>query len=111
MNGGNEDDRRLLKAGMLPKHSRQLESVELRHAHVDEDHRHVGLEKILQRLSCRVRLDQHLTQLLKDHLIAEELRGLVVNEENIDGIMCGHLRKPRANGGATSVTLPAAAPC
>ena len=47
LDGGDEDDRRLLEARMLADHRRQLEAVELRHADVDQHDGDVGLQQML----------------------------------------------------------------
>ncbi len=51
MDAGDEDDRRLLEPRVLAHHRRQLEPVELRHADIDQDHRHVGVEEMVERFA------------------------------------------------------------
>ena len=62
MDGGNEDDRGVPEARMLADHRGQLETVELRHADVDQDDGDFGLEQMLQRLAAGRRLDQVLVE-------------------------------------------------
>ncbi len=49
---------------MLANHRRQLETVEVGHADVDQDHGHVVAQKRLQRLVGRRGLEQNLAELL-----------------------------------------------
>ena len=60
MHGGDEDDRRLLVAGMLVDQRRQFKTVELRHTHVHQDDGDVGFQQVLQGLRARTGLDQVL---------------------------------------------------
>src|SRR5262249_36794405 len=71
MDGGNEDDRGALKARVLADHRRQLEAVELGHAHVHEDDGNVMLEEVFERLFGRGGLDQPLAKLREDRLVAQ----------------------------------------
>ena len=87
MHRGDEDDRRLLKPRMLPDHGRELEAVELRHAHVDQHDGDLALEQLLERLARRARLDQVLAELLEHHLVAQELGRLVVDQQDVDCIL------------------------
>ena len=95
VNGGDEDDRGLLEARMLADHLGQLEAVQLRHADIDQDDRDIGLEQIGQRLLGRGGRDQIFAQLLQHHLIAEQLAGLIIHQQDIDGILVlPRLRSP-----------------
>ena len=60
-----EDDRRLLKSRMLPNHRRELVSVELRHAHVDEHDGDLVFQQAVQRLCRRVTVISVSPRLLK----------------------------------------------
>ena len=80
----NEDDRGLLEARMLADHRGELEAVELRHADVDQQDRHVVAQQLIERLARRRRLDQVLVEILEDHLIGQQLGGLVVHQEDVD---------------------------
>ena len=62
VDGGDEDDRRLLEPRVLADHRRQLEAVELRHAHVNQDDGDILLEQLLERLPGRSGLDEILAQ-------------------------------------------------
>jgi hypothetical protein len=90
MDGGDEDDRRLLIAGVLADHRRQLEPVQLRHAHVHQQNGNVSLQKMRERLPRRAGLDQVLPQLAQDRLIAEELTRLIVDQEDVDLVVLAH---------------------
>src|SRR4051812_4379543 len=62
IDGGDEDDRRLLETWVLADHRRQLEAVELGHADVYEDDSDLGLEQVLQRFPRRSGGQQVLAQ-------------------------------------------------
>ena len=85
LDGRDEDDGELLEARMLADHGGELEAVELRHHHVDQHDGHVvGLEQDAERLVRRGRLDQVLAQLGEDDLVAQELRRLIVDQQDVD---------------------------
>ena len=85
LDGRDEDHGKLLEARMLADHGGELETVELRHHHVDQHDGHVvGLEQDAERLVRRGRLDQVLAQLGKDDLVAQELRRLIVDQQDVD---------------------------
>ena len=85
LDGRDEDDGELLEARMLADHGGKLEAVELRHHHVDQHDRHVlGLEQDTERLVRRGRLDQVLAQLGEDDLVAQKLRRLIVDQQDVD---------------------------
>ena len=89
---GNEDDRRLAETRMLAQHGGELKAVELRHADVDENDRDVVLEQELQGLARRRGLDQVLVQFMENHLVGEQLVGLIVDQEDVDFL--GHDSRP-----------------
>ncbi len=89
---GNQDDRRLPTTRMLPDHRRQLEAVELRHADVDQHHRDVGLEQMLERLARRVRLDEVLAHVAQNRLIAEQLARLIIDHQDVHALIRSHHR-------------------
>ena len=89
-----EDHRDLLEARMLADHRGELEAVELRHADVHQDDGDLVLEQLLQRLLAGRGLDQILAQLAQDHLIGEQLRGLVVDQQDVDLVVRRHERRP-----------------
>ena len=115
-----EQERGLLIARMLADHGRQLEAVEVRHADVHQHHRDLVAQELLERLVGGAGGDQVLVQLLEDGLIAEQLAGLVVDQQDRDSLVGAHrspLRRLRShsasllNGGATSAARRAAARC
>ena len=63
---------------------RKLEPVELRHADVHQDDRDLVLEQMLQRFLTGGRLDEVFAELAKDDLIGQQLRGLVVDQQDVD---------------------------
>ena len=48
VHGGDEDDCRLLEARMLTDDLCELKTIDLRHAHVHQHNRHVGLEQFFE---------------------------------------------------------------
>jgi hypothetical protein len=97
VDGGDEDDRRLLEARVLADHRRQLEPVELRHADVDQDDGDILLEQLLERFARRGGLDQILAKLGENRLVAQQLGRLVVDQQNIDLVTRGHRHSPLQN--------------
>ncbi len=71
MDSGNENDSRLLETRVLPNHIRQFEAVNLRHADIHQDNRNIPFEKIFERLSAGIGLDQILSKLLEYDFITE----------------------------------------
>ena len=59
---------------MLADHGRELEAVEIRHAHIDEDERDLVLEQTLEGLARRGGLEQVLADLGEHDLVAQQLR-------------------------------------
>ena len=91
MNGGDEDDRRFAKARMVADHRGELEAVELGHADVHQHHRDFRLEQLLQRLAARRGLDQVLVDVTQDDFVAQQLRGLVVDQQDVDFLVAEHV--------------------
>ena len=86
----NEDHRNPLETRVLPDHRCELEAVQLRHADIHQDDGDLGLEQLLQRLLAGRGLDQVLAQFAQDHLVGEQLRGLVVDQQDVDLVVRGH---------------------
>ena len=84
VNAGDEDDRGLLEARMLPDDVCQFKAIQLRHAHVHQHDGDVGLQKNVERLAGRRRLDEILAQFGENHLVAEKLGRLVVDHQDVD---------------------------
>ena len=79
-----EDDRDAPEARMFADHRRQLEAIEVRHDDIDQHDGDLVSQQLLQRLVGRVRLDQVLAELGQDHLIAQQLGRLVVDQQDVD---------------------------
>ena len=79
---------------MLADHRRQLEPVELRHADVHQDDGNLLLEQLLERLPRRRRLDQILSQAFENRLVAEQLGGLIIDQQDIDLVVHRHFLRP-----------------
>ena len=99
------------KPRVLADHRGQLESVEFGHRDVDEDDRNVLTQQLLQRLPSRSRLDQIFAELLQDHFIAEQLRRLIVDQQDVHWIAdCAALR-PGLTDAARCEAPKAVVPC
>ena len=106
MNRRDEDHRDLLEARMFADHRGQLETVDLRHAHIHQDERDLILEQAFQSLLAGLRLDEIVTQLTQDDLIGQQLRRLIVDQKNVDLVVrrhmhrfyrCSHIRNAESN--------------
>ncbi len=71
---------------MLADHRGQLVAIELRHDDVHEHDGDVVAQQKLEGLGRRAHLDQVLAQLAEDRLVGEQLRRLVVNQQDVDRI-------------------------
>ena len=69
--------------GILAK-ERNLKTVELRHADIAQNDSDVLLEKLLERLSRGPGFDQVFSEALQYRLVAEELRRLIVDKQNVN---------------------------
>jgi hypothetical protein len=90
MDRRDEDDRRVLKPRVLADHRRQLEPVQLGHAHVHEDDGNILFQQLLERLPGRSRLDESLAEIGENRLIAQKLGRLVVDQQDVDLVVRGH---------------------
>src|SRR5262249_42181008 len=87
--GGDKNDRGVLKARMIADHPSEFKPVELRHADIAENDSDVLLEKMLERLSGGPGFDQVFSEALQCRLVAEELRRRTVNKQNFNRTL-GH---------------------
>ena len=69
-----------LETRMIADHRRKLETVELRHADIDEHDGGIVLEQKFQRFARRRRLDEVFAEFAENFLIGEQLRRLVVDQ-------------------------------
>ena len=69
---------------------RELEAVEVGHADVDQHHRDVVAQELLERLGGGAGGDQVLAEVLEDRLIAEELARLIVDQQDRDSFVGAH---------------------
>jgi hypothetical protein len=79
----------VLKARMIPNHPSEFKTVELRHADIAENDSDVLLKEVLERLSGGPGFDQVFSEALQCRLVAEELRRLIVDQQNVNRIL-GH---------------------
>ena len=85
-----ENDCCRLEARMLADHGRELETVELGHANIDQHDGDLVLQKQREGLARRIRLEEILVKLGENHLIGQELGRLVIDQQNVDFIVLRH---------------------
>src|ERR1700722_17081133 len=81
---GDKNYRRALEARMFVDPSGGLEGIHAWHAHIEQHHGEFLLHQALQRLESGVRMNQVLTQFLKDRVIGQQPRFLIVDEQDVD---------------------------
>ena len=91
LNRRDEYHRRFLEARMFADHRGKFESVEFRHANVDQDDGDVVLEQELERFAPRRGRDQVFSEVLQNDFIGEQLGRLIVHQKNIDFLLVHHL--------------------
>ena len=99
---------------MLADHRGQLEAVEIGHADIDQHHRDIVFQQLLERFVGRAGLDQILPELAEDRLIAEQLARLIIDQQDIDLFLVAHGRPLScewSSDAATCATPRAAARC
>jgi hypothetical protein len=74
---------------MIADHPSEFKTVELRHADIAQNDSDVLFEKMLEGLPGRPSFDQVFSEALQYHLVAEELRRLIVDKQNVNRIL-GH---------------------
>jgi hypothetical protein len=89
LDGGDENDCRPLKPRMIANHRRELKTVQLRHANIDQDDGGLVLEQKFQRLARRRCLDEVFPELAKNLFVGQQLRRLIVHQEDVDFIVHG----------------------
>ena len=87
MYSGDEYNRDLLEARMLVNHVRQLKAIQVGHAHIHKNDGNLILKEKIQRLFRRSGGQQILPQLAQYGLIAEQLAGLIVHHQDVDGLI------------------------
>jgi hypothetical protein len=65
----------------------RLESVHVRHLHVQQHDRELMREEPLQRLAPGVRLDEVLPQALQHRLERHQIGRLVIHQQNVDPVV------------------------
>ena len=78
------------KRGVLANHRRELKPVELRHGDVGQDDGDFVPQKLHEGFARGARLDEVLAQSAEDHLIAEQLRRLVVDQQDVHLVLLQH---------------------
>jgi hypothetical protein len=94
----------LLEARVVPDHRSELKPVEVGHADVHQHDGDVVAQELIERVAGGGGLEQRLVERLEDHLIAQELRRLVVDEEDVDPVIAVHAQRPIS--GATTCAVP-----
>jgi hypothetical protein len=75
---------------MLPDHRRQLVAIELRHHHVNQHDGDFLPQQAFECFGRRAHLDQVLPELAEDGLVGEQLRRLVIDQQDVDRILSRH---------------------
>jgi hypothetical protein len=89
VHGRDEDDGDLTGGGVLAGVSRHLVAVHVRHLHVQQHHREVALEQLLQRFIARVGADQLAVQARQLGFQRQEVGVDVVDQQDM-GFTGGH---------------------
>ena len=79
---------------MLADHGGELETVELRHADVDQDDRDFVLEQKFQRFAAGSRDHEILAEFLQDDFIGKQLGRLIVDQKDVYLFMVHHHAAP-----------------
>ena len=83
---GQKNDRRVMRFVALANQAGGLESVQIGHLHVEQDHRKFTLQQRPQRLATRLSLDKVLVHVGQDRLQSEQVRALI-DQKNIDAFV------------------------
>jgi hypothetical protein len=89
--GGGKENRDVARSLALADELGGLDAVHARHLDVHEDEREVLLQKALQCLLTRARLDEVLAEILEHGLEGQEVRRVVVDQEDVDLVVGGHI--------------------
>src|SRR6202034_373378 len=84
VDGRNENDSGLLKTGMLANHVRELEAVDIGHAHIHQHDSDVVLQQALERFGGSAGFDEILAEFAENGFKAQQLGGLVVHHQDVD---------------------------
>src|SRR5207244_3339014 len=84
VNGGEEDDRRVLRLLALADQGGGLEAVYIRHLNVEKDHGKLVVQEVLERFAAGGRLDQVLAEVAEDRLQGDQVLGAVVDQQDVD---------------------------
>src|SRR5262249_3332311 len=79
-----KNDRRVARFVALANEARGLESGEIGHLYIEQDDREFAVEERFERSGARLRLDQALAALREDRLERQQIRRLIVDEQNVD---------------------------
>ena len=113
--GGDEDDRDMRRPAAIANQRRGFEAVQARHVDVEQNHREVALEHLLQRLLARRGRVQILPKILEDRPVDKQLVRAIVDDEDVGAAgrrrfpkgVCAHIRGYRFYE-AISRAMPAA---
>src|SRR6202140_447147 len=83
MDGGNEDDGRLLKTWMLADDLSQFKAVHLRHAYIHQYDGDIGLKQLLKGFFGGRRLDEVLSQVGQNGFIGEQFARLIIDHQDV----------------------------
>jgi hypothetical protein len=75
---------------VLANHCSELKAVEVRHANIDQDDSNILLEEVLERLPGRSGLDEIFAEAGEYRLVAQQLRRLIIDQQDVDLVIRGH---------------------
>ena len=75
---------------MAADHRRKLESVEIGHYNVDQHHCDVFFQEMFEGLAPRTRGDEILAEFREDRRVAQQLPGLVIDQQNVNRLLLIH---------------------
>ena len=79
---------------MLADHAGKFETIQLRHANVDQNDRDLVLEQVLERIPAGGGDHEILAELLENDFIGKQLRRLIVDQQDIYLLVLCHLPAP-----------------
>ena len=87
---GDEDDGSFLEARVGMDQLGRLEAVHLRHADIEQHHRELFAQKLVERVGARVREHQILPEIAQDGLIGEQPCRLVIDQQDVHPVIDSH---------------------
>jgi hypothetical protein len=100
--GGEEDDRDVARLLAPADEGGRLEAVDAGHVHVQEDDGHVAFEQVAQRLVAGGGLDEVPVRRLEDGVERDQVRRVVIDDQDVDFVGRLSLHDPPPNPPGTA---------